>query len=169
MPIWNLTEKQTRILQSTGIVLFGLAGFILVILLVYREFWIDEPLICGNIVLPKEGNCPKTVPTTLRIESGTLGPIEAMDNSSCRKNRGHIDRHVQFEKAFTEPPNVFVSLTKIDYVIDGWKNSRPNKNLRIKVNIVPESITNHGFNYNLNTWCDTAIAEAQASWIAYGR
>lgn len=113
----------------------------------------------------------------LRIESGKI--FISKNNDATLKNtascpaqggeRGDIGKHVQFKKPFTEPPTVVISLTLIDHVSDGFEGTLPNNNLRIRAGVVQDSITVHGFKYDLNTWCNTAIWQAQASWIAYGR
>lgn len=113
-----------------------------------------------------------------RIESGALNPLHHKRDStllhtgSCPEEggrRGDLGISVSFDKPFTEKPKVLVSLNWIDHVIDGWKGTKVNNNLRIAVEVVENSVTVDGFKYNFFTYCNTAIAYARASWIAYGR
>lgn len=76
----------------------------------------------------------------------------------CSDTRGIKNRRIDFEVPFHEPPRVIVALKVLDVGNDA--------NLRINANVV--NTDNHGFNYDLISWCDTVIHWIQMSWIAHG-
>ena len=76
--------------------------------------------------------------------------------------RGYVGQRIEFSTSFKKPPRVILSLNLLDHVIDGGIIN----NLRIRADVV--GIDTDGFVYNLNTWCNTDIFAARASWIAYG-
>lgn len=64
---------------------------------------------------------------------------------------------IQFERVFSSPPQVVVWLNILD--MEKGKNWR--------VNATATDITAKGFTVNLETWDDTILYNASASWIAY--
>ena len=106
--------------------------------------------------------------TPLRIESGVIDlhhsdSPDLRRTDQCPSERGHIDKRIEFSTPFKKPPEVVLSLNLLDHVIDGGLAN----NLRIRADVV--AIDTHGFDYNLNTWCNTDIWAVRASWIAYGQ
>lgn len=112
-----------------------------------------------------------------RIESGENLRIHHRNDAtlmhkqaSCPNEggaRGQVNKLIEFKRPFKEKPTVILALNRIDHVIDGWEGTVSGKNLRIAADVV--EITTTGFRYNLKTWCNSSIAEARASWIAFGR
>ena len=113
----------------------------------------------------------KSHPALLRIASGEAR-ITASSHPDIRRtnyctagpenNRGSMNQRIEFETRFRQVPKVMVSLAALDHVID----SGVINNLRISVAVV--SVDREGFNYNMNTWCNTDLYSARMSWIAYG-
>jgi len=69
------------------------------------------------------------------------------------KNNARVD----FNTSFSEPPNVMVWLTGFDF--------GAGHNFRITV--TADAIDANGFTIHLDTWADTLLCSATASWIAY--
>ena len=173
--MWFLTESQTRKMQSVGLLLIGIATLMLGVVVVVQAFWRNEPLVCDDKILPSSGYCAKIEAVTnsnVRIESGEIEIHDVEDavltnTDRCPEEgglRGHTQKYQEFYEPFEKPPNVVLSLMGIDHTIVKTVN-----NLRINTNVVEETVTAEGFYYNLNTWCDTRIVWAKASWIAYGQ
>merc|ERR1712200_401079 len=71
-------------------------------------------------------------------------PCSVEKEAICQKTKVDvvINRQVVFEKSFTTPPNVILSVTKI--------NAYPNANLRYDVKAV--DVTTDGFRIKMTTW-----------------
>lgn len=102
----------------------------------------------------------------VRIESGTIRITREeypaiLQNSLCPKDaagqRGAIGARKTFETPFVEPPEVILALNYLDHI--------KGDNLRIRADL--REVDTHGFNYDIATWCHTAIHEVGVSWIAY--
>lgn len=181
MPIWNLTEKQTRIAQSIGLALLGGAALCLVLFVVAREIFTEAPWMCeteqlGRVIFPREGHCPATEVSggVSRIESGTIDVSHDKNYNllypvSCPEGvagmRGHVEQHIPFSKPFRKPPKVVIAINNIDQEVVPGEQPSVN-NLRVNASVMDISI--NGFHYNLNSWCKTKIHRIGASWIAYG-
>lgn len=66
--------------------------------------------------------------------------------------------HVFFSEPFKSIPTVFLTLEMVDV----------NKQHNYRVSILPENITETGFDAVFKTWSDTSIARAVAGWVAIG-
>lgn len=78
--------------------------------------------------------------------------------TGCEKPRGIQKLKIYFQKPYTSVPQVFTSLTVLDFG-DGVDH-------RIKVTV--NEVTKKYFEIDFNTWCDTKMSQAQASWLAIG-
>lgn len=74
--------------------------------------------------------------------------------------RTHIV-YVKFEKAYSELPQVFLSLTAYD--------GAAGKDGNVRVSIKAENITRDGFVIKVSTWGDSRVAGVDGSWLAFGK
>ncbi|MFM9978249.1 MAG: H-type lectin domain-containing protein [Sphingomonadaceae bacterium] len=105
----------------------------------------------------------------IQFENGVIaiaaspGSRPLNDQTQCPTNaganRGLIQHRVNFAQKFNQIPVVSLSISHIDVY-----NDRP---IRLAATIA--AIDQSGFNINFNTWCDTWIAGATASWVALAR
>lgn len=66
-------------------------------------------------------------------------------------------RRVSFEKTFKAPPKVVVFLSEVD--MDCWRNWR--------LRAFATDITENGFTIHIDTWADSILYGASATWVAY--
>ncbi|KAK4460180.1 hypothetical protein QBC42DRAFT_288797 [Cladorrhinum samala] len=66
-------------------------------------------------------------------------------------------KQIVFPRAYSAPPKVIVWLTQIDV--------RNNANFRVRALI--SDVTATGFKLNLDTWADSTLYQASASWVAH--
>ncbi len=71
-----------------------------------------------------------------------------------------MNGYAKFDIPFSEPPQVQFGISHL---------SEQGGISRIKFEILPNSITKDGFNYNFYTWCDSIVHEASVDWIAVGK
>jgi H-type lectin domain len=69
--------------------------------------------------------------------------------------------HVTFDPPFKRPPKVAVSLNKIDL-------GDPQRHIINRLRVHAGSIRSNGFDLLFETWDDTRVYDAAASWIAVG-
>ncbi len=97
----------------------------------------------------------------INISAVNTRPLK--DTSRCPTNddalRGNLKGRQKFKKPFKTPPLVSIGLTTLDF-----RGGEPTDTSRISIQIT--SIDKAGFDYQFYTWCRTAVASAQASWIA---
>jgi len=109
---------------------------------------IAESVERGNIVITDGGEL-------------TLSSVnnEGLNNpSGCVANRGYNKHQILFSQSFLEPPQVIASLSSLDF--------RDGTDHRIQLKI--SNITKQSFVINFNTWCDTKLSMAKATWLAVG-
>jgi hypothetical protein len=93
------------------------------------------------------------------VQSGTFGAGKGnpqwrlLDGSGLRVFR----QHIHFPQPFAAAPKVIASLSGLD-ILHG-------QNHRLTVTV--ENISAHGFDLLFNTWADTRVWSASASWIAH--
>ncbi|KAI9932381.1 hypothetical protein MW887_009894 [Aspergillus wentii] len=85
------------------------------------------------------------------------GRIDTNDLRSWNDTQQHNASCTSFSKPFSKIPNVFVVLDSFDY--DGDQNPR----LRVSTSLV----TPDGFNWSLQSWADSIMYQAGASWFAW--
>ncbi|KAK4192246.1 hypothetical protein QBC35DRAFT_484691 [Podospora australis] len=66
-------------------------------------------------------------------------------------------KQITFDRAYSAPPKVIVWLTQLDM----------NNNANFRVRALISNITTTGFVLNLDTWSDSTLYVAAATWIAY--
>ncbi|KAF8603540.1 hypothetical protein BDV93DRAFT_579642 [Ceratobasidium sp. AG-I] len=71
------------------------------------------------------------------------------------KQQEHM-KAVKFDKKFEGKPDVYVGFSQIDSAND--------TNLRLKA--FAKDVTTEGMNLHINTWFDTVLYQAEASWLA---
>ena len=87
------------------------------------------------------------------------GSINTMDVRSWSNPKPNNSASVKFaEGAFQKPPTVLVALNMLDMA--------GNADLRISADV--SNITRDGFEWHLDTWEDSTLYAAGASWIALG-
>ncbi|TKA68258.1 hypothetical protein B0A49_08020 [Cryomyces minteri] len=87
------------------------------------------------------------------------GSFSTSDVRSWSNPRPKNSARVAFPKgAFTKPPTVLVALNSLDMA--------GNSDLRIKASV--DEVTSEGFRWHLDTWDDSTLYAAEASWIALG-
>eukprot|EP01114_Cavostelium_apophysatum_P002560 TRINITY_DN1227_c0_g1_i1.p1 TRINITY_DN1227_c0_g1~~TRINITY_DN1227_c0_g1_i1.p1 ORF type:complete len:425 (+),score=107.88 TRINITY_DN1227_c0_g1_i1:59-1333(+) len=102
--------------------------------------------------------------------STRAGNMICSGTASLRKNlpgyglhKGHGDRDfkytIDFPKAFTSPPNIFVAFSQLD-VFNG-------KDTRVKV--YTNNIKNGSFECVVGTWSDTHVWSTGITWIAFDK
>ncbi len=108
----------------------------------------------------------------LRIESGTVRADESRlpdlrrtdyCENTPENSRGLVMQRVQFDRPFAETPTVVVALAYLDHIIDAGHLN----NLRIRAAV--REVDPNGFDFDLNTWCNTDIYAVEMTWVAYGR
>lgn len=88
---------------------------------------------------------------TLNARGFQLAPS---DENLVRRDRKHFNFS---DGAYSEPPNVMVWLSALD--IDKSRNYR--------VRALARNVTATGFDLDIESWLDTILYSATASWVAY--
>ncbi|KAK2594034.1 hypothetical protein QQS21_008253 [Conoideocrella luteorostrata] len=88
------------------------------------------------------------------LDTRGLGQLQTPDKQGVRRDTEHFDFP---EGKYTEPPNVLVWLSAMD--MDKTHNWR----VRAKAT----TVTTTGFDLAIETWGDTVLYSATASWVAY--
>ena len=107
----------------------------------------------------------------LAIESGVVSlnggefPEIARDGGSCTRDRGIIDRRIDFNTPFREPPTVIAVLEGMQ-VQGGEIRNGYYRYLRIKAKA--EDIQVDGFTLDFTVGCDTILGGAMMNWFALG-
>lgn len=86
-----------------------------------------------------------------------FGTFTTLDDHPCAKPQMLTTRLIAFPQQYSKPPKVVVWLTGFDI--------KRNKNWRVKT--YATCITATGFTIHIDTWADTVLFSATASWIAY--
>ncbi|KAM5342766.1 hypothetical protein ACJ41O_013732 [Fusarium nematophilum] len=86
-----------------------------------------------------------------------IGQFSTLDDHPWNQPRPKTSRQIQFARAYSAPPKVVVWLNQLDFA--------RNKNWRVTATAT--AVTSTGFTINLDTWADTELYTATASWIAY--
>ena len=89
------------------------------------------------------------------VESGKLSTNDVRKRTNPRPK---TSARVKFRQRFTQPPTVQAALNMID--------AAGNADLRVDLKI--ENIDREGFTWILETWDDSTLYAAGASWIALG-
>ncbi|NEP50549.1 MAG: hypothetical protein F6K65_17760 [Moorea sp. SIO3C2] len=130
----------------------------------------SDPVALGDIVerinnLTQDSNQLITISRSIeevassqiKLESGEISVREG--NLSKGDGRRRISGEKKFNTNFTSEPVVYIALNDID--------SDNDENLRLKVDVT--DVNREGFQYVLETWGDTRVYSANASWFAYGK
>lgn len=105
--------------------------------------------------------------TVVNSQSGVIamkavGTRPLTDTAQCptdsTASRGELGGRVTFTKPFKNTPRISIGISQIDSGIPS------NTGMRLSVGVV--NADRNGFSYNFNTWCNTTISGATASWIA---
>ncbi|KAM0321787.1 hypothetical protein ACHAQA_009883 [Verticillium albo-atrum] len=88
------------------------------------------------------------------LDNRALGKLASPDGDGICRDTEHFDFP---EDKFAEPPNILVWLSALD--LDRANNWR----VRAKVN----NVTSTGFDLVIESWADTKLYSAAASWVAY--
>lgn len=90
------------------------------------------------------------------IQSGEAGSGDMNPGSAGRP----VDRlvNITFSPAYSAPPNVIVAIRELD--VDHEHNTR--------INVWAENVTAQGFTMHFNSWADTHVYSATATWVAHG-
>merc|ERR550534_348755 len=85
-------------------------------------------------------------------------PCSVENEALCQKLivKTIIDRQIVFERSFTAPPNVILSVNKMD----AWKEA----NLRYNLRAI--GVTRDGFRMQLRAWGTTHLYQANVEWLA---
>ncbi len=67
-------------------------------------------------------------------------------------------KHIEFDSAFVEPPEVHVTISMWD--MDSDTNQR--------ADIRAANVTPEGFDLQFRTWGDSRVARVRANWMAIG-
>ena len=85
------------------------------------------------------------------------GSFSTEEDHPYTKDQQKTTKKVQFSRPYAATPNVVVWLTAYDI--------KAGTNIRVKTNA--DNITGNGFDLHVDTWDDTRLYSAKASWIAY--
>jgi len=120
---------------------------------------IEETAIWINKIarkISKGNNLTRAESGVFSLNASTLPYLLAPDG--CQANRGVLNQTIKFKHAFTEPPEVLVSFSRLDF--------GHGQDHRLKAKVT--SISNDKFDVNFVTWCDTTMSQAEINWIAVG-
>ncbi len=100
---------------------------------------------------------------TQSLQSGTFSANVSSESWTLNGGSGsrtHIV-FVKFQKPFTAPPTVTLSLTGYD--------GAAGKDGNVRVSIKHENISREGFVIKVSTWGDSRLTGVEGSWIASGK
>lgn len=80
------------------------------------------------------------------------------DPEGCQANRGAFGTRISFQRPFSSPPELMVSLSTLDFA------HGEDHRIRVKV----KEVTSEYFVVDLVTWCDTRTSQAEINWLAIG-
>lgn len=86
-----------------------------------------------------------------------FGSYSTLEDHPWYQPQTHSWRKITFKRQYSTPPTVVVWLTAFDM--------RRNKNWRLKT--FATDVTKSGFTINIDTWEDSVLYSAVASWLAY--
>lgn len=95
----------------------------------------------------------------IHIESGIVqGSYHSNDwNLDSGYGQRKWTKVIQFEEEFTEPPEIFLSISSFHFI----------KESDFRLSISKEDVTESQFKLSISTWNDTMIKRASAIWMAY--
>jgi len=99
-------------------------------------------------------NCVEVIPTGFWNDV----PCSIKRQAVCQINKVDIkiDRQIVFERSFTAPPKVILSVTAMG----------ANKDANLRYNVRAVGVTTDGFRMKMETYADTHVYQARVDWMA---
>jgi len=112
------------------------------------DSWGDSKLYTGGV------SWLELAPANLEYQ---CGQFSTTDDHPWNQPQLETSRRINFDRPFVTPPNVIVSLNELDMSKDrNWR-----------VTATATDIDTTGFTIHINTWADSVLYSATATWIAY--
>ena len=99
---------------------------------------------------------PKSKPG---IDSGRIDKLKLDLARVATEALGTVRKEAMFKKTFKKPPQVWIALCGINLTCVG-------DNVRLKTQVVKDSITTTGFNYEIISWGKTLLETVSLYWLA---
>lgn len=99
---------------------------------------------------------PKSKPG---IDSGRINKVKFGLVGAANEAQGTVTMEATFKKKFKKPPQVWLALCGINITLAG-------DNLRLRTQVVKDSITTIGFNYEVISWGKNVLETVSLYWLA---
>lgn len=99
---------------------------------------------------------PKSKPG---IDSGRINKVKFGLVGATNEAQGTVTMEATFKKKFKKPPQVWLALCGINITLAG-------DNLRLRTQVVKDSITTIGFNYEVISWGKNVLETVSLYWLA---
>ena len=93
------------------------------------------------------------------IDSGRIDKLKFGLGGAASEAQGTLTKGATFKKAFKKPPQVWLALSGMNVNLAG-------DNLRLRAQVVRDSITTIGFNYEVISWGKNMLETVSLYWLA---